>query len=110
MKFFIPEDFSNHLKCSWPAEEMAKLCNEKLEREGKVIYGIDEKDWHIKEPYIKSTGEKLTTHKALLINIEAIEKCKHPIESIKANDPNIIHGFICSNCGAKVKPTSFEEV
>ena len=70
------------------------------------------------------TGEKFElvdkpyqTHKAILVCIEPIENCKHPWSKIKAEVP-IEKGFFKAKefivyqceCGAKVKPSSFEEV
>lgn len=105
MKFFKPEDFE--IIIGWTnieaCKDVALIANAKLEREGKVVFGAN-KWWR----ELELTNQE-PSHKALLINIEAIEKCSHPIEKIRANDPNVIHGFVCL-CGAKVKPREFEEI
>lgn len=78
MSFFKKEDFKgtyNNYQNEW-LEKMAELANAKLEREGKVVYthSTFEKPgyWGPIEQ-----GSFDDTHKALLINIEPIEKCKH---------------------------------
>lgn len=116
MGFFKPEDFEDSQGYkSYSSQVMAALANAKLEREGDLIWtdtmGKDHLWWTNPE------NKTVKNYKALLINIEPIEKCKHPMEKIKFNyifdngygkGPSDTH-LICE-CGAKVKPTSFEEV
>lgn len=117
MNFFKPKDFE--LVKIYPHEEalisIANLANAKLERKGKVVYASDLSvvEWYSETPEFKPT------HKALLINIEPIEKCKHPAEKVKSKSEAIYGAFIGQlikldswyecECGAKVKPKEFEE-
>lgn len=81
-------------------------CSAKLEREGKVVYSYDPEDsstsWY---KYDSKPNEPRHQAKALLINIEPIEKCKHD------KDLKYIGGeeWKCK-CGAKVKPSLFEAI
>lgn len=122
MKFFKPEDFQfaanidmfhgYEMKC---AKLSAEAANVKLEREGKVVYS-EHKGWSSWNPIQDYT----LTHKALLICIEPIEKCKHPVEKIKVKpytvrcetqDAQDKFGWLARyqcECGAKVKPKEFE--
>lgn len=63
MKFFEPSDFSTI------EELLAKIINEKLQREAKVVYGrMDTKQF-----LIRDEAGGILSHKALLINIEEIK-------------------------------------
>lgn len=110
MKFFKPEDFDG-ITHEWEnrkfirVEYAVDICNAKLEREGRVVYltqtnqptnNMLEKqyDWH--------------THKALLINIEPLEKCRHPKEKVTKRIN--WEGIYECECGQRLKPASFEEV
>lgn len=106
MDFFKPEDFSpfeNHERA------LADFCNAKLAREGQVVWQSDfGKIWLDREDH---TARPI--NKALLIRIEKIETCKHEKEKIKEIPApkwsTRISWHVCE-CGANVKPTSFEEV
>lgn len=120
MSIFKPEDFyTTYAETPLTREEqcfVANLANAKLEREGKVVYGKYKNDshWEIIFSDCVATSD---THKALIINIEKIEKCKHPAEYLFL-EAFVVDGirvprlgvYTCEKCGAKVKPTVFEEV
>lgn len=131
MKFFKPEDFLCTTNIPLLPTEACNLANAKLEREGKIVYGHNGKsvadhfpDAFFWRPDDLVNGDVLyngkiahSTHKALLINIEPIEKCTHPSEKVKTQwrrefhclrDEGIeVKEWQCE-CGAKVKPKSFE--
>lgn len=116
-KFFKPEDFLTLLThhSSINTEDFAAtIANEKLEREGVVVYdcgnGLTTYDENY-DPRYKPA------YRALLINIQPIERCKHPKEKVQI-DKVISQGitlygdilmFFCE-CGVRVEPNSFEEV
>jgi len=109
MKFFKPSDFAGSGHEPF-AQYAADEANAKLEREGKVVCGYESiKTWDQVKP------DYSNTHKALLINIEPIEKCTHPSEkvgpytSMDVLNNKAEHYFRCE-CGAKVKPKSYEVV
>lgn len=113
MKFFKPEDFPYDAHPDEKVDEWAaKHANAKLEREGKVVFGHNQNESGISHNWtrIKNEGHNLT---ALLINIEPIEKCKHPKEKVTYTpyshqntlDPND-WAYVCK-CGARVTPSSF---
>jgi hypothetical protein len=84
-------------------------CSAKLEREGKVVYGWDHSTYW--RP-CKTDCDK-PSKQALLINIDSIEECKHPLKKVKRR-PDPLNGgltvnYIC-DCGAILVPTSFEEI
>ncbi len=99
-KFFKLEDFQGtYDHCQFPVlQKYVDLANAKLEREGKVVYGFNQ------IPDSWTYNKESDTHKALLICIEPIEKCTHPVKECFSFD----NGYLCS-CGARVKPTSFSE-
>lgn len=105
MKFFKPEDFlpgNDFYKITWDdvvRKQLADRANAKLEREGKVVFGIPGADLWEEALYSSST------HTAVLINIEPIEKCTHPAEKVVQTTID----FQCP-CGAKLKPKTFEEI
>lgn len=129
MKFFKPEDFLCTTNIPLLPTEACNLANAKLEREGKIVYGHNGKsvadhfpDAFFWRPDDLVNGDVLyngkiahSTHKALLINIEPIEKCVHPTEKVHIfynyDDlgREIVEGFECS-CGIRVQATKFEEV
>lgn len=110
-KFFKPEDFEMQ---KFSPEQISDFANRKLELSGKVVYDC---------------GNGLLTHtenydtiykpiyKAILINIEPIEKCTHPKEKVQtdrviSHDPTLYSNFLTffCECGVRVKPDSFKEV
>lgn len=114
MKFFKPNDFYhehwinlNSIKPISPVDA-AVYANEKIEREGKVLYGNADR------PMITwfECQEKKDSHKALLINIEPLEKCTHPAKAIfiYRETPDSPIGWKCDECGARVEPSEFKEV
>ena len=110
MKFFKPEDFQVALGEYGMGLQAANLANAKLEREGKVVYQYNKGPWS--QTSLESfTGIKEQDHRALLINIEPIEKCTHPKEKVnEIYDGGYPIGEFQCECGAKVKPKEFEEV
>lgn len=97
------------------ALKIAKYANDKLERESEIAYGRME----FKTFAIAEKPGPQSTHKALLINIEPIEKCKHgnlvDAETSywdKGEEKTLasFHWIFTCECGAKVKPTVFEEI
>lgn len=103
MKFFITEDFDLVLsnRSLEVLDSVVKIANAKLERKGKIVYNYRnnlEYGW-----FDTSTS---SSHKALLINIETIEKCAHPPEKIQTVS---IVEWQCE-CGKYVRPIGFEEI
>lgn len=108
MKFFKTSDFTDArilkecIRLNWQPEEIAKMCNEKLERESKAVYGLDLAGMY---------GPFQTDHskyKAVIICIEPIEKCKHidafHYTRITNDGPDYLLAH-CSLCHAKFKMT-----
>lgn len=117
MSFFVPEDFkhSGGGNSSEPSkitcEEAAAQSNEKLQREGKVVYFLDEPDmeWMTYSAYKKFVPN--AKYKAIFIKIEPIEKCKHEAGKIKSclYKCGDFVTYQCE-CGARVVPCEFKEV
>ncbi len=112
--FFKPEDFMVDLLTYKEdisvSQIIANIANAKLEREGKVVY--KEKD--PVNVWCEVTWPALNhAYKALLINIEPIEKCTHPKEKVHRkwdlSSQMPIFWHEC-DCGAKVQPKEFEVV
>lgn len=93
-------------------EYAAKRSNEKLQKwlsKATVVYTRMQEyrvwqHWH----HFSFEG---ATHKALLIKIESIKKCDHPKDKVHENSVKGLAddwAWICE-CGAQVKPVSFEE-
>ncbi len=104
MKFFKPEDFPqdiDHIRA-------LEIANAKLEREGKICYSNDLGD----DFWVQESGDKWK-YKALIINIEPLLPCSHPEYKVNSfidmTGPEPFYGFQCE-CGAKLKPKTFEEV
>lgn len=125
MKFFLKKDFSVVLESLWVsrqqyqnyiswqevAELAADLANAKLEREGKVVYGKNTTDieGNFLYSWTSNKYEHLNSHKALLINIEPIEQCAHPVEKVKCIGIAGVHTAIMEcECGARVRVAKFE--
>lgn len=85
--------------------EVARWINQRIDNwikeNGKVVYGYSGMVGGTDEVRLQDH-----THKALLINIEPIEKCKHPKEKVKLWDCGI--NYECE-CGAQVEPAEFKE-
>ena len=114
MNFFKPEMFhplsrlhGGPYQNMGEYEAIAHLANELLEREGKVVYGDNDTLWGDRKGRVPVPE----THKAILINIELIEKCSHPIEKVfmqfTNNNPPTHHKC---NCGAIVIPSAYTEI
>ncbi len=105
MKFFKAKDFPS---VEFPmSDRVAYEANAKIEREGLPVYAKD-----LAGGYIWASIQD-ATHKALLINIEPIAACAHPMEKVEsyyaeACKPETKY-FKCK-CGVKVSPTGFVEV
>jgi len=100
-KFFKPEDFSPGYG-TWMGtrEDAAAFANEKLEKEGRIIYCGDMfYEWS----KIRQKGHNI---KAVMVNIEPIEECNHPYKDVTSY-PN--EKYMCMRCGVKVKPSNFVE-
>lgn len=83
MSFFKPKDFEGLGPITF---EAARIANAKLEREAKVVYGIQGKYYPMNMHPNQNTDD---THKALLLNIEPINQHKCPTE------------FVCGDCFKK---------
>jgi hypothetical protein len=97
MKFFKPEDFENgygHYQKE-AHQQMADFANAKLERECVRLKGED-------HGFMSDV---------LVLPIKSIEVCKHPSEKVNAEymGLTLTGDFVCE-CGAKVKPASYEAV
>lgn len=130
MKFFKPEDFAPLTIMQTPhpkdvtlfRQHLADLANAKLEREIKLATGYQDKNgrW-----FFSNNKSPQDTHTAQMIKIEPIEKCTHPsqkvtpLEYLVSSSQGMVLGkkefkdytytvYQCE-CGAKVKPTSYEE-
>src|SRR5258706_11357189 len=84
MGFFKSEDFDCIGGGNMVKENAAHVANAKLEREGKVVWS-NSPQAIISNHYQPWCNVELATktHKALLIGIEKIEKCKHPEDKIR---------------------------
>lgn len=117
MKLFTKEDFEYTTVLSI---HTANVANDKFNRwlyKQIRVYGSSSgTPWHN-----VSFQEKINisdTHQAYLVGIEEIKKCEHPKEKITWYRSQDIHAFgsLGSNieykctCGARVRPSSFEEV
>lgn len=131
MKFFIKDDFVNFGEEDWrdpcviKPQVAADKANAKLESEGHCVYGKG--DYRLfsfcGDKNLQFKDGSYPTHKALLICVEPIEKCTHPKEKVQEiivtegyekKYGNMIpvykdESYKCE-CGAKVKPSSFEEI
>jgi len=132
MKFFKPEDFVSEVGQSgdlctaigWLPTDINRIvedANEKLKREGKVVYGVTKNDkhdeatgfiprWAAADNFFSGGVE--TDSKALLIAIEPNIKCIHAKEDVtyyKSHGLISDLGFICK-CGTRVEATQFKEI
>lgn len=120
MKFFKAEDFYE-VSGFWSREDLAKICNYKIEREAKRVY-LNPKNSLNGQGDIELTNSG-QSHQALLINIEPLEKCQHPKEKVnlvkqyltrglvlgEKTTECIGSGYLCE-CGYRVEPNSFVEI
>jgi len=106
--FFKPEDFKIDGFVNTPSEN-ARIANDKLEREGKIVYSNEAAfTWRL--------SDESKDHRALLINIEKISPCEHPKEKVelvcweKGDFKDEEYKIFKCECGAKVEPSEFKEV
>lgn len=112
MKFFKPEDFyivgDGQMKTPQQASDIA---NEKLEKEGIIVYSN-------KSAFTWRLSDESKECKALLINIENIEKCTHSsvhvqgglmVSDTQGNKTTINPIFQCTDCQKQVYPIGFKE-
>lgn len=108
--FFNADDFNFNFLAE--REVAAEKANAKLQREGVVVYGDPDDLWS----KVLNDGGSKDTHRALLINIEEIEKkpCEHEpqAELLSIRDGKIFETrYKCSKCGVRLKATkTWEEV
>lgn len=117
--FFKPEDFLNfdgRLGAEPICNQIASMANVKLEREGKVVYG-QIKDHQILGNLCNFDTEKIESdnYQALLINIESIEKCKHPKDKIQQAtffdvETKTRYPVWYCQCGITLEPDTFKVV
>lgn len=117
--FFEKSDFVSYNVCDGAgkiqSELIAGIANDKLKRDGRVVYGSNnDRDWS----FNKFEGD---THQALLICIEEIKKCDHPKEKIFARESGkpsrlTLSGMSVDSCiqyycecGTRVEPAGFRE-
>lgn len=111
---FEDRDFEGHGLVMSTKEICAQLANAKLEKyikeHGKVAWCYDGSDLdtgnYLWWTYDKDPGIK--KYKAILINIEPIQKCDHPKEKVDCESECGTPVYICE-CGAKVYPKLFSE-
>jgi len=103
MKFFRVSDFDDVWQRG--AEYCAKIANTRLEVGGIQVKGNTTYGWATNEA-------KWATHKALVVNIEPIETCKHPLSehAHKRYSGGLLTEVIC-RCGQRLTvTTTFEEM
>lgn len=119
---FEPSDFLRLYERRPINEFASELANAKLQewiKDAKVVYRQPGFGGHSWQENLHDASNR--THKALLINIEPIEKCKHEASNIVAFDHYAINGtyrgpmrdksgitYKCCSCGARVTPSGFE--
>lgn len=88
--------------------ELVKRTLSEIKSIGQVVFSNSTDHRYWTDPNDPSTQHAPfeSDLKGLLINIEPIEKCEHPINKIYHDS---MEGWQCE-CGVKVKPVSFEEV
>lgn len=113
MNFFKPDDIElDECEVTYERKKyLVKQLNAKLEKEGTIVSG----DGEVFSKYERRLLNMKRIYKALLINIEPIEKCNHmgkKLEKIEGFLPQHFKYAGCykCECGAKVKPVSFEEL
>jgi len=108
-KFFTPNDFRYFHNGKLEPVMACDLANAKLERQGISVtgYHYDSIDVAHNFSSIKEFRSS-TTHKALLINIEPIETCKHPIEKVTTRID--WQGRYKCECGFIVVPSGFKGI
>lgn len=115
---FKPEDFFFENAMVITQNKAVELANTKLKQYLKE-YGKEIEGWHAGSGHYIGFSEieavtslhAPTQYKATMINIEPIAECTHPNDKVHWNSSrgNLTQTFKCE-CGAIVKPSSFEEV
>lgn len=114
--FFKDEDFP--LACNSAfikAEYVVGIANNKLEREGRIVYSVPGR---ASESAWSDMKCGFNLYSALLINIQPIEKCEHPIEKVKnqlGTQKTVgiyapMQLMYKCECGAEVIPYTFKEI
>lgn len=108
MKFFVAKDFEDFP--IWEPKVLAQYCNNKLQRDAKVVYGSANHNEAIFNWEVFGGDDGEHTHRALLICIEEIERkpCLHEAKILVGTDDCYVGE--CIHCGAKLKPTAWEVV
>jgi hypothetical protein len=133
VKFFKKEDFEGPAAFyRWVTPDsyeyhqildfVCMRANEKLEREGKVVYTGSRDTTHLMCVWHDSKRETgaMNFNKALLICIEPIEECRHEKEKVmcvvvegwdksKSTSFCNISAYQCE-CGTKVVPSEFKKI
>lgn len=128
---FKPEDFDNIAfpqPYNWEiaAARAQQIFDTWLKKNGKVVYGRHSYlIWGESENQfeIGVKGQDKADQKAILINIEPLERCSHPKEKIKhvtkkmqSGEGTLTSGYMIDltayvcECGARVEPKEFEAI
>ncbi len=102
--FFSPEDFIGLSPNLHYQESAAQIANVRLEERGMLVYG-EYADWGRFTNIDTISPNKSSTHQALLVCIEKLEKseaCEH--EPINFHDA-VDFKPSCLNCGVTLKAT-----
>jgi hypothetical protein len=103
MKFFKPEDFQLN---NYGAEGAANIANAKLRNEGKIVYNYNGPLYSWFQEGTKDSYEH-AHFKGLLINVEELKKCDHPVEDCRPSGTDLYRAWVCDNCHSFVKPLTF---
>lgn len=113
---FEDRDFEGHGLVMSTKEICAQLANAKLEKyikeHGRVVYGCSKGTnlWNDNPRDVNMTGQIITfPFKAVIINIEPIQKCDHSKGKV-CYIKNVVSSYFECECGAKVEPVSFRSV
>lgn len=105
----VTEYTPNLGQASYVTKKAQQIFDKWIENNSKVVY--------TKDPFKHSTrGHTRHTNcntKALLINIEPIEKCEHPIEQLIFKYSKTACNEVvikCCSCNVELRPTGFEEM
>ena len=109
MKFFKPEEFFD---MDPTVDDIAGYCNNKLEREARVLYAqkSDQRYWtDVNDPSTQYDYVS-TDLKGYLIGIEPHNPCDHPFDQVRLTGPIGFGQYECIQCGIKMKPIAFEKI
>lgn len=108
MNFFTPKDF-HEIASAHDGRLISDIANVKLAKHGVLVFGSNAVGWTIS----RNTYDR---QKAILINIEPIQKCEHPKDEVTRLDfydhgpsKDIYQTSYKCQCGATVYPNSFSE-